>query len=125
MPSYDGSLTSGFTYWRRQCFSYVQIASAATKIFRQNQRKREFVLSSARSAFHVLNLFLMENARTVVVNLFPVPVAQSISCVRHRLLQSVSITRRAVENSLTWRLRRTCRKQRAPQLYVEAVEKFK
>ena len=60
---------------RKQCFSYVQTASAATKTSRQNLRKHESVLSSVRSAFRVLNPFLVENAQTVVVSLFLALVA--------------------------------------------------
>ena len=64
---------------RRQCFSYVQTASAATKTSHQNLLKHESVLSSARSAFPVLNPFLVENARIVVVSLFLALVAQRTS----------------------------------------------
>ena len=63
----------------KECFSYVQTASAATKTSRQNLRTHESVLSSARSAFRVLNLFLEENARIAVVSLFLALVAQRAS----------------------------------------------
>ena len=64
---------------RKQCFSYVQTASAATKTSGQNLRKHESVLSSARSAFRVLNPFLVENAQTVGVSLFLALVARRTS----------------------------------------------